>query len=35
MRFLMLHNVKNDDGIKMFFQEIYEIYTKVSCKCHM
>jgi len=28
LRFLMLHNVKNDDGIKTFFQEIYEIYTK-------
>ncbi|OQR79563.1 putative trafficking protein particle complex subunit 2-like [Tropilaelaps mercedesae] len=28
MRFLMLHNVKNDEGIKTFFQEIYEIYTK-------
>lgn len=29
MRFLMLHNVKNEEGIKTFFQEMYEIYTKV------
>jgi len=28
IRFLMLHNVKNEDGIKNFFQEMYEIYVK-------
>ncbi|VDN53460.1 unnamed protein product [Dracunculus medinensis] len=30
MRFIVLHNQKNDDGIRQFFQEIYEIYIKLS-----
>uniref|UniRef100_A0A1I7YTN0 Trafficking protein particle complex subunit 2 n=1 Tax=Steinernema glaseri TaxID=37863 RepID=A0A1I7YTN0_9BILA len=30
MRFLMLHTTKNDDGIKQFFQEMYETYIKHS-----
>ena len=27
-RFVMLHDVKNEDGIKSFFNEMYETYTK-------
>lgn len=26
----MLHDTKNDDGIRNFFQEIYETYVKVT-----
>ena len=29
IRFLMLHDVKNEEGIKNFFQEMYETYMKV------
>lgn len=28
-RFILLHQVKNDDNIRLFFQECWEAYLKV------
>ncbi|XP_044749596.1 probable trafficking protein particle complex subunit 2 isoform X2 [Coccinella septempunctata] len=30
IRFVIVHDVRNDDGIKNFFSEIYETYIKYS-----
>jgi hypothetical protein len=30
MKFVMLHEAKNDDGIKAFFYDVWELYVKVS-----
>jgi Sedlin, N-terminal conserved region len=30
MKFLLLHDGKNDDAVKLFFRDVYEIYLKVS-----
>jgi hypothetical protein len=30
MRFVILHKQKNEEGIRQFFQEMYEVYIKQS-----
>jgi hypothetical protein len=30
MKFVLLHEGKNDDGIRSFFMEVWELYVKVS-----
>jgi len=30
MKFVLLHEARNDDGIKAFFHEVWELYVKVS-----
>jgi trafficking protein particle complex subunit 2 len=29
IKFMLLHGGKNEDSIKNFFQEVYELYVKV------
>jgi hypothetical protein len=29
MKFVLLHEGKNDDGIRAFFMEVWELYVKV------
>jgi hypothetical protein len=29
MKFILLHEAKNDDGIKAFFNDVWELYVKV------
>ena len=30
MKFILLHETKNDDGIRSFFHDVWELYLKVS-----
>ena len=30
VKFILLHETKNDEGIKSFFSEVWEGYVKVS-----
>jgi len=33
MKFVLLHEGKNDEGIRLFFNEVWELYVKVSGAC--
>ena len=30
MKFVLLHEARNDDGIRSFFLDVWELYVKVS-----
>lgn len=30
MKFVLLHETRNDDGIRSFFMDVWELYVKVS-----
>lgn len=30
VKLILLHDMKNDDGIRLFFGEVWELYTKVG-----
>ena len=31
IKFMLLHSGRSDDAIRNFFQDVYELYVKVSC----
>lgn len=31
MKFVLLHEGKNDEGIRLFFNDVWDLYVKVSC----
>jgi hypothetical protein len=35
MKFVLLHEGKNDDGIKSFFMDVWELYVKVSFRSNI
>lgn len=34
VKFILLHDVKNDDGIRLFFIDLWEAYVKVGGHVH-
>lgn len=32
MKFVLLHDAKGDEGVKVFFTELWELYVKVSMR---
>ena len=34
VKFILLHDIKNDDGIRLFFLDLWEAYVKVCFPCH-